>query len=68
MPAHGVASGGNQRSGLFHSFPLKVIEFDKDDTTEVRSDFSFDATCDICERSQLFFPACPKRQVGSAVR
>jgi len=35
-----------------HIIPLKVIEFDKDGTAEVWSDFSFDAACDICKSSQ----------------
>lgn len=35
-----------------HIIPLKVIEFDKDGTADVWSDFSFDATCDICKSSQ----------------
>jgi hypothetical protein len=37
-----------------HIIPLKVIEFDKDGTAEVWSDFSFDATCDICKSSQRY--------------
>jgi len=35
-----------------HLIPLKVIEFDKDGTAEVWSDFSFEATCDVCKNSQ----------------
>lgn len=37
-----------------HIIPLKVIEFDKDGTAEVWSDFSFDATCNICKSSQRY--------------
>ena len=35
-----------------HIIPLKVIEFDKDGTAAVWSDFSFDASCDICKSTQ----------------
>jgi hypothetical protein len=35
-----------------HIIPLKVIDFEKDGTAEVWSDFSFDATCDICKSAQ----------------
>jgi len=48
IEVHSVAGGRH-----FGPLRLKVIEFDKDGTAEVWSDFLFEARCDICKISTV---------------